>query len=49
VRLKLSGQFRRADGSKAAPVLTIAAADGITLVGPAERSKSLETAIQVVK
>jgi hypothetical protein len=49
VRLKLSGQFRRADGSKAAPVLTIAAADGITLVGPAERSKSLESAIQVVK
>ena len=49
VRITLSAQFRRADGKRADERLTISPADGLILVGPVERGKSVDSAIQIVK
>ena len=45
--IKLSTQFRRADGTKAADSLTLPAMSGVILVGPVDRAKSVDKVISV--
>lgn len=45
--IRLSSQFRRADGTRAADSLTLPAMSGVILVGPVDRSKSVDKVISV--
>lgn len=47
VHLRLTGKFQRADGSDAGKSLTIAAADGVILIGPGAAPAKVDQSIQV--
>jgi hypothetical protein len=46
-RIQLTGQFRRADGSDAGKSLTIAAADGVILLGSGAAPANVDKSVQV--